>query len=78
MDRIEDCISFMVGKAAQQVTRRARDLLQTTVGTEHPQTVSVLNSIGGVLRKQGALDEAVFADLDEDAVAAEFAAMALR
>ena len=27
MDRIEDCISFMVGKAAQQVTRRARDLL---------------------------------------------------
>lgn len=27
MDRIEDCISFMVGKAAQQVTRRARELL---------------------------------------------------
>jgi len=27
LDRIEDCISFMVGKAAQQVTRRARELL---------------------------------------------------
>ena len=27
MDRIEDCISFLVGKAAQQVTRRARDKL---------------------------------------------------
>ena len=27
MDRIEDCISFVVGKAAQQVTRRARELL---------------------------------------------------
>ena len=27
MERIEDCISFLVGKAAQQVTRRARDLL---------------------------------------------------
>lgn len=27
MDRIEDCISFLAGKAAQQVTRRARELL---------------------------------------------------
>ena len=27
MDRIEDCISFIVGKTAQQVTRRARELL---------------------------------------------------
>jgi DNA-binding MarR family transcriptional regulator len=27
MDRIEDCISFLVGKAAQQVTRRAREKL---------------------------------------------------
>ncbi len=27
MDRIEDCISFLVGKAAQQVSRRARDVL---------------------------------------------------
>lgn len=27
MDRIEDCISFLVGKAAQQVARRARDKL---------------------------------------------------
>jgi hypothetical protein len=25
MDRIEDFISFIVGRAAQQVTRRARD-----------------------------------------------------
>lgn len=27
MDRIEDCISFLVGKAAQQITRRAREKL---------------------------------------------------
>lgn len=27
MDRVEDCISFLVNKAAQQVTRRARDKL---------------------------------------------------
>ena len=27
MDRIEDCISFLVGKAAQQIARRARDKL---------------------------------------------------
>ncbi len=27
LDRVEDCISFLVGKAAQQVTRRARDKL---------------------------------------------------
>jgi MarR family transcriptional regulator, organic hydroperoxide resistance regulator len=28
MDRIEDCIAFIVGKAAQQVARRARDRLE--------------------------------------------------
>ena len=27
MQRIEDCISFLLGKAAQRVTRRARELL---------------------------------------------------
>ena len=27
MDRIEDCISFLIGKAAQQTARRARDKL---------------------------------------------------
>ena len=27
MDRLEDCISFLTGKAAQQVTRRARERL---------------------------------------------------
>lgn len=27
MERLEDCISFLVGKAAQQVARRARDKL---------------------------------------------------
>ena len=27
MDHVEDCISFIIGKAAQQVTRRARQLL---------------------------------------------------
>ena len=28
MNRIEDCIAFVVGKAAQQVARRARDKLE--------------------------------------------------
>ena len=28
MNRIEDCIAFIVGKAAQQVARRARDKLE--------------------------------------------------
>jgi DNA-binding MarR family transcriptional regulator len=28
MDRIEDCISYVVGKAAQQVARRAREKLE--------------------------------------------------
>lgn len=27
LDRVEDCISFLIGKAAQQVTRRARERL---------------------------------------------------
>ena len=27
MDRIEDCVSFLLGKASQRVTRRARELL---------------------------------------------------
>ena len=27
MDRVEDCVSFLVGKAAQQVSRRAREKL---------------------------------------------------
>lgn len=27
MDRIENCISFLLGKAAQQITRRAREAL---------------------------------------------------
>jgi DNA-binding MarR family transcriptional regulator len=27
LERIEDCISFLAGKAAQQVSRRARDML---------------------------------------------------
>jgi DNA-binding MarR family transcriptional regulator len=27
MDQVEDCISFVIGKAAQQVARRARELL---------------------------------------------------
>lgn len=28
MNRIEDCISFVIGKAAQQVSRRAREALE--------------------------------------------------
>jgi DNA-binding MarR family transcriptional regulator len=27
MDRIEDCVSFLMGKAAQQITKRAREKL---------------------------------------------------
>ena len=27
MDRVEDCISFLIGKAAQQIARRARERL---------------------------------------------------
>ena len=27
MDRVEDCISFLIGKAAQQISRRAREKL---------------------------------------------------
>ncbi|MBC7801159.1 MAG: MarR family transcriptional regulator, partial [Gemmatimonadaceae bacterium] len=27
MDRVEDCISFLIGKAGQQIARRARDKL---------------------------------------------------
>lgn len=27
MERVEDCISFVIGKAAQQITRRAREKL---------------------------------------------------
>ena len=27
MDRVEDCISFVIGKAAQQISRRAREKL---------------------------------------------------
>ena len=30
MDRLEDCISFLIGKAAQQVTRCAREALADT------------------------------------------------
>ena len=25
MDRVEDCISFLIGKAGQQIARRARE-----------------------------------------------------
>lgn len=45
MDRIEDCISFIVGKAAQQVTRRARELLAPFGVT--PVQYAVLKVLGG-------------------------------
>jgi DNA-binding MarR family transcriptional regulator len=36
MDRVEQCISFLVGKAAQQISRRARDKLSAW-GVTPPQ-----------------------------------------
>ncbi len=45
VDRIEDCISFVVGKAAQQVTRRARELLAPFAVT--PVQYAVLKVLSG-------------------------------
>lgn len=52
MDRIEDCISFLVGKAAQQVTRRARDLLAPFSVT--PVQYAVLKVLSGADGLSGA------------------------
>lgn len=52
MDRIEDCISFMVGKAAQQVTRRARELLAPFGVT--PVQYAVLKVLAGTEGMSGA------------------------
>jgi DNA-binding MarR family transcriptional regulator len=40
MDRVENCISFLVGKAAQQISRRAREKLSAWGVT--PQQYAVL------------------------------------
>lgn len=49
MDRIEDCISFLAGKAAQQVTRRARELLAPFGVTPVQYAVlKVLGDTGGL------------------------------
>ncbi len=45
MERLEDCISFLVGKAAQQVTRRARELLAPHGIT--PVQYAVLKALDG-------------------------------
>ena len=52
MDRIEDCISFMGGKAAQQVTRRARELLAPFGVT--PVQYAVLKVLSGTDGMSGA------------------------
>lgn len=52
MDRVEDCISFMVGKAAQQVTRRARELLAPFGVT--PVQYAVLKVLSGSEGMSGA------------------------
>ncbi len=52
MDRIEDCVSFLVGKAAQQVTRRARDLLAPFDVT--PVQYAVLKTLCGTGGLSGA------------------------
>ncbi|MCB9957552.1 MAG: MarR family transcriptional regulator [Rhodospirillaceae bacterium] len=49
MDKIEDCISFLAGKAAQQVTRRARELLAPFGVTPVQYAVlKVLGDTGGL------------------------------
>lgn len=52
LDRIEDCISFTVGKAAQQVTRRARELLAPFGVT--PVQYAVLKVLSGTEGMSGA------------------------
>ena len=52
MDRIEDCISFMIGKATQQVTRRARELLAPFNIT--PVQYAVLKVLSGSAPLSGA------------------------
>ncbi len=44
MDRIEDCVSFLVGKAAQATSRRARELLAPHGVT--PAQYAVLKVLG--------------------------------
>src|SRR5262249_46674975 len=45
MDRVEDCISFLVGKAAQQISRRAREKLAEWQVT--PSQYAVLKVLWG-------------------------------
>jgi len=52
LDRIEDCISFLAGKAAQQVTRRARELLAPHGVT--PVQYAVLKVLSGAEAMSGA------------------------
>ncbi len=52
MDRIEDCISFLAGKAAQQVTRRAREKLASHGVT--PVQYAVLKVLWGQDGQSGA------------------------
>lgn len=63
MDRIEDCISFLAGKAAQQITRRARELLAphdvTPVQYAVLKVLSHARSMSGVeIGKRMVLDSA--------------------
>lgn len=52
MERIEDCISFLAGKAAQQVARRARALLAPLGVT--PLQYAVLKVVGEAEGTSGA------------------------
>lgn len=63
MERLEDCISFMLSKAAQQVTRRAREVLAphniTPVQYAVLKTLSTAGPISGVeIGKRMTLDSA--------------------
>ena len=52
MNRIEDCIAFIVGKATQQVARRARDKLEPHGVT--PTQYAVLKVLADADRQTGA------------------------
>lgn len=63
MERLEDCISFMLSKAAQQVTRQARQVLAphnvTPVQYAVLKTLANAGPIGGVeIGKRVVLDSA--------------------
>ena len=79
MDRIEDCISFLIGKAQQQVARRARDKLAPFGVT--PVQYAVLHALwqqngqsGAELGARLAIDSATITGIMDRLEAAELLA----